>query len=89
MINALRAYELMPSVQRNKCLREKRLEEISNLIEQTARNDGDFIIIYLYSFEHNYIIENLTARRFKVECLPETMQQNGDISRTKYKISWC
>lgn len=88
MIDAKTARNWMPSTLRQEQLRRKRLEEISTLIEDAARNDKDSITIYLYTYEDRFIIDFLKNKGYDVEYLSGTAQQNENIIRAKYKISW-
>lgn len=90
MINVLRARELMPSVQKQRYLQEKRLDEISTLIEKAARDDQDSIFIFIYDYEEEFLLTNLKDKGFTVIDYPETRQKNvitGEYC-TKYEISW-
>lgn len=88
MIDAIKALNLMPSVQHSKYLREKRFDEISNAIEQAARNDKDNIIISVYDYEEYYIVSTLKDRGFRVNKMPYTEETDGNNYRFKYLISW-
>lgn len=90
MIDAIRARGLMPSVQHNRYLREKRLDEISTLIEETSRNDQDSVFVNIYDDEEAFLLTALKDRGFTVIDYPDCRKQNVVTKQycTPYKISW-
>lgn len=88
MIDAVKALNLMPSTQRRKRQQEDRLNEISNLITEAAKNDRENVTIQIYDYEEYYITSTLKDRGFHVNKMPNTEQTNNDKYRFKYLISW-
>ena len=88
MIDAVKALNLMPSMQRRKRQQEDRLNEISELITEAAKNDRENIAIPIYDYEEYYITKTLKDRGFRVIKMPDTEQTNGSNYRFKYLISW-
>jgi hypothetical protein len=90
MIDAIRARELMPTVQYNRYLREKRLGEISTLIEKAARDNQDSVFINIYDDEEAFLLTALKDRGFEVIDYPDRRTQNVITKQycTPYKISW-
>ena len=90
MIDAIRARELMPTVQYNRYLREKRLDEISTLIEEAARDNQDSVFVNIYDDEEAFLLAALKDRGFTVIDYPDCRKQNVVTKqyRTQYKISW-
>ena len=88
MIDAIKALNLMPSTQRRRRQQEDRLNEISNLITEAAKNDREDIAILVYDYEEYYIVSTLKDRGFRVIKIPNTEETNGDNYRFKYLISW-
>lgn len=88
MIDAVKALNLMPSTQRRKRQQEDRLNEISNLITEAAKNDRENVAILIYDYEEYYITSALKDRGFHVNKISNTEQTNNGIYRFKYLISW-
>ena len=88
MIDTVKALNLMPSMQRRKRQQEDRLNEISELITEAAKNDRENIAIPIYDYEEYYITKTLKDRGFRVIKMPDTEQTNGSNYRFKYLISW-
>lgn len=88
MIDAVKALNLMPSTQRRKQQQANRLNEISDLITEAAKNDRENIAIQIYDYEEYYIVSTLKDRGFHVNKMPGTEQTNNDNYRFKYLISW-
>ena len=88
MIDAVKALNLMPSTQRRKRQQEDRLNEISNLITESAKNDRENVAIQIYDYEDYYITSTLIDHGFHVSKIPNTEQTNNDNYRFKYLISW-
>ena len=88
MIDAVKALKLMPSTQRRIRQQEDRLNEISELITEAAKNDRENIAIQIYDYEEYYIISTLKDRGFRVIKMPNTEETNDDNYRFKYLISW-
>ena len=88
MIDAVKALNLMPSTQRRIRQQENRLNEISNLITEAAKNDRENVAILVYDYEEYYITSILKDHGFYVNKMPNTEQTNDGIYRFKYLISW-
>lgn len=88
MIDAIKALNLMPSTQRRIRQQENRLNEISNLITEAAKNDREDIAILIYDYEEYYITKILKERGFRVIKMPNTEEVNDGSYRFKYLISW-
>ena len=90
MIDAIKARGLMPSVQHNRYLQEKRLDEISTLIEKAARDNQDFVFVNIYDYEEAFLLAALKDRGFEVIDYPDRRAENVITKeyRTPYKISW-
>ena len=88
MIDAVKALNLMPSTQRRKRQQEDRLNEISNLITEAAKNDRENVAIQIYDYEEYYITSTLKDRGFHVNKMPNTAEANDGRYRFKYLISW-
>ena len=88
MIDAVKACGLMPSTQRRIRQQENRLNEISELITEAAKNDREDIAILVYDYEEYYIVSTLKDRGFRVIKLPNTEEANNGSYRFKYLISW-
>ena len=88
MIDAIKALNLMPSTQRRKRQQEDRLNEISELITEAAKNDRENIAILIYDYEEYYIAKTLKDRGFRVIKIPNTEEANDGSYRFKYLISW-
>ena len=88
MIDAIKALNLMPSTQRRRRQQEDRLNEISNLITEAAKNDREDIAILVYDYEEYYIVSTLKDRGFRVIKMPNTEEANDGSYRFKYLISW-
>ena len=88
MIDAVKALNLMPSTQRRRRQQEDRLNEISELITEAAKNDREDIAILVYDYEEYYIVSTLKDRGFRVIKLPNTEEANNGSYRFKYLISW-
>ena len=67
MIDAVKALNLMPSTQRRIRQQENRLNEISELITEAAKNDREDIAILIYDYEEYYITKILKDRGFYVD----------------------
>lgn len=88
MIDAVKALNLMPSTQRRRRQQEDRLNEISNLITEAAKNDREDVAILVYDYEEYYIVSTLKDRGFRVIKMPNTEETEGSNYRFKYLISW-
>lgn len=88
MIDATTARLRMPSVQKINLQRQERLEEISKMITEAARNDMGQLILEIYDYEEYYIIHELEEKGYFVVKTKNTMQFNGDTYKVKYLISW-
>lgn len=88
MIDAIKALNLMPSTQRRKRQQENRLNEISELITEAAKNDREDIAILIYDYEEYYITSILKDHGFRVIKMPNTEEANDGNYRFKYLISW-
>lgn len=88
MIDAVKALNLMPSTQRRIRQQENRLNEISELITEAAKNDREDIAILIYDYEEYYITKILKERGFRVIKMPNTEEVNDGSYRFKYLISW-
>lgn len=88
MIDAAKALKLMPSTQRRIRQQEDRLEEISRLIAEAAREDRSSITIFVYDYEEYYIFKILKDQGFQVDRIPDTLQFNNNQYRFKCLISW-
>ena len=88
MIDAIKALNLMPSTQRRIRQQENRLNEISNLITEAAKNDRENVAILIYDYEEYYITKTLKDRGFHVIKIPNAEEANDGSYRFKYFISW-
>lgn len=88
MIDAVKALKLMPSTQRRIRQQEDRLEEISRLIAEAAREDRSSITIFVYDYEEYYIFKILKDQGFQVDRILDTLQFNNNQYRFKCLISW-
>ena len=88
MIDAVKALNLMPSTQRRIRQQENRLNEISELITEAAKNDREDIAILIYDYEEYYITKILKERGFRVIKVPNTEETDSSNYRFKYLISW-
>lgn len=88
MIDAVKALNLMPSTQKRKRQLEDRLNEISELITEAAKNDRENISILIYDYEEYHIAKTLKEHGFRVIKVPNTEETDGSNYRFKYVICW-
>lgn len=79
--------DLMPSVIERKNYLNNRLNEIENLIIDTAKHNKGEIVIWLKAYEEEFIIEQLKLSGYYI-FYTGTIEWNDTVYRKKYIIKW-